>query len=370
MRDDETRHTDPRDDYLWDRSGTPDAEIRHLERLLGELRHDPTIPLARRHRAPAIDTKVVDLQARLAVRDARRPTRLLRLAVAAALLACVAAGLVARKLGRSGWEVVRIEGTVARADEARQGERIGGRGSIARGEIVETDEDAEATIRMGDIGRVRLGPGTRVRLERSSPIGHRMELLEGTIDAVTVAPPRLFVVETRAARAVDLGCAYTMEADSTGAGLLHVTLGLVSVELGGRTSYVPAGMMSAMRPGLPAGTPYSDDVRSEVREAIALLDTMPRSGGADARAAALGVVLDAARPRDVATLWHLLPRTEGAERARVLRRLLELTPLPDGVTVKGILRGDARMLAHWGDDLGLSDSPWWRFWKFTWAFAW
>jgi hypothetical protein len=40
------------------------------------------------------------------------------------------------------------------------------------------------------------------------------------------------------------------------------------------------------------------------------------------------------------------------------------------VTAKGILRGDARMLDRWGAELGLSDSPWWRFWMFTWALGW
>ena len=353
MRDDETRDLDPRDDYLWDGSGTPDPEVRRLERLLGGLRHDPAIPF-------------------LAVREVRRPRRVLRFAIAAALLAGAATALVAHRMSRSAWEVVRVAGGVERTGDEPSGERLAGAGSIERGEIVATDSDAEATIRMGDIGRVRLGPGTRVRLERSSPIGHRMELLEGSIDAVTVAPPRLFVVETRAARAVDLGCAYTMAVDSTGAGTMHVTLGLVSVELGGRTSYVPAGMMSAMRPGRPAGTPFADDATAEVRDAIALLDTLPRAAGVgdDARDAALARVLAAARPKDVATLWHLVQRTEGAERALVLRRLLDLTPLPDGVTAKGILRGDARMLGRWGEELGLADSPWWRVWKFAWAFAW
>ena len=376
MRDDDGRDLASRDDYLWDGTGTPDPEVRRLERLLGTLRHDPAIPLARGRAhagtTPAADAAAIDLHARAASREARRPRRLLRLAVAAAVLVAMATALVARKVTRSTWEVVRVAGSVERVPEESGRLAPARPGALARGEIVETSADAQATIRMGDIGRVALGPRTRVRLERSSPVGHRMELLEGTIDAVTVAPPRLFVVETRAARAVDLGCAYTMEADSTGAGLLHVTLGLVSVELGGRTSYVPAGMISAMRPGRPAGTPYADDAPPAVREAIALLDTLPRAGAANAarRSAALSEVLDAARPKDVATLWHLLSRTEGAERARVLRRTLELTPLPDGVTAKGILRGDARMLDRWGAELGLSDSPWWRFWMFTWALGW
>ena len=376
MRDDDGRDLASRDDYLWDGSGTPDPEVRRLERLLGTLGHDPAIPLARGRAhagtTTAADAAAIDLHARAASREARRPGRLFRLAIAAAVLVAAATALVARKVTRSEWEVVRVAGSVERVPEESGRPAPARPGVLARGEIVETSADAEATIRMGDIGRVALGPRTRVRLERSSPVGHRMELLEGTIDAVTVAPPRLFVVETRAARAVDLGCAYTMEADSTGAGLLHVTLGLVAVELGGRTSYVPAGMISAMRPGRPAGTPYADDAAPAVREAIALLDTLPRAGAANAarRSAALSEVLDASRPKDVATLWHLLSRTDGAERARVLRRTLELTPLPDGVTAKGVLRGDARMLDRWGAELGLSDSPWWRFWMFTWALGW
>jgi hypothetical protein len=371
MRDDETRGLDTRDDYLWDGSGTPDPEVQRLERLLGGLRHDPATPLAR-DRTPPSDVDVVDLHARLAAREIRRPRRVLRFAIAAALLAGAAAALVAHRVSRSAWEVVRVAGGVERTGEDPSDERRAGAGAIASGGIVATGADAEATIRMGDIGRVRLGPATRVRLERSSPIGHRMELLEGSIDAVTVAPPRLFVVETRAARAIDLGCAYTMEVDSTGAGVMHVTLGLVSVELGGRTSFVPAGMISAMRPGRPAGTPFADDATAEVRDAVALLDTLPRAAGdsAHARDAALARVLAAARPKDVATLWHLVQRTEGQERVLVLRRLLDLTPLPEGVTAKGILRGDARMIGRWGRELGLSDSPWWRVWRFAWAFAW
>jgi hypothetical protein len=163
-----------------------------------------------------------------------------------------------------------------------------------------------------------------------------------------------------------------MAVDSAGAGVLHVTLGLVSVELGGRTSLVPAGMMTAMRPGRPAGTPYADDATPAVREAIALLDTLPGRDAPSAgqRREALERVLGAARPKDVPTLWHLLPRTHGSERERVLRRMLALTPIPDGVSAKDVLRGDARAHARWGEELGLADSYWWKLLRFTWAFAW
>src|SRR4029077_3174743 len=37
------RHT-MSDDYLWDRSGPPDADVERLERLLGSLRSTPAVP--------------------------------------------------------------------------------------------------------------------------------------------------------------------------------------------------------------------------------------------------------------------------------------------------------------------------------------
>jgi hypothetical protein len=37
---------EPMDDYLWDRSGDEDAEVRDLERLLARYRHDEPLRLA------------------------------------------------------------------------------------------------------------------------------------------------------------------------------------------------------------------------------------------------------------------------------------------------------------------------------------
>jgi hypothetical protein len=51
---------------------------------------------------------------------------------------------------------------------------------------------------------------------------HRLALDHGAIEARIWAPPRLFFVETPSARAVDLGCVYTLEVDRAGAGRLSV----------------------------------------------------------------------------------------------------------------------------------------------------
>jgi len=54
------------------------------------------------------------------------------------------------------------------------------------------------------------------------------------------APPRLVIVETASARAVDLGCAYTLSVDAAGGRRLRVTSGWVALETPDGSVYVPA----------------------------------------------------------------------------------------------------------------------------------
>ena len=70
---------------------------------------------------------------------------------------------------------------------------------------------------------------------------------------------------------------------------------------------------------------------------------------------ALNLVLREARPRDTLTLWHLLTRLGGAERALVYERLAVLSPAPVGVTRDGVLQLDEEMLKLWKPQL---ESTW------------
>ena len=74
-----------------------------------------------------------------------------------------------------------------------------------------------------------------------------MALDRGTIHARIWAPPKLFFVDTQAAVAVDLGCAYTLQVDEKGDGLLRVTSGWVGLEREGRDTYIPEGAVCATR---------------------------------------------------------------------------------------------------------------------------
>ena len=107
-----------------------------------------------------------------------------------------------------------------------------------RGEWLETDSASRARIAVGGIGNVEVEPNTRLQLVANGR-EHHMALDRGTIHARIWAPPKLFFVATEAATAIDLGCAYTLQVDARGDGMLRVTHGWVGLERGGRATYIP-----------------------------------------------------------------------------------------------------------------------------------
>ena len=258
--------------------------------------------------------------------------------------ALIAGGaLLYLRASQPSWQVARLEGA-PRIDS----DQIGDRGRLGVGEWLETDAASRAEIAVANIGQVEVDPNTRVRLVATRATEHRLELARGTLHARIWAPPRLFFVNTPSAVAADLGCAYTLEVDDAGRGLLHVTAGYVALEDGARESVVPAGAACLTKPGAGPGTPFFEDAPDAYVAALARYDFAGDR-------AALDTLLDGARPRDTLTLWHLLSRANDTDRARVYERLAAIAPPPEGVTREGVLRLDRTMLDAWKDRL---ESDW------------
>jgi len=252
----------------------------------------------------------------------------------ASVLLLAGAGWFYYRSTRPAWEVARIDAA-----------GVGERGRLRVGDWLETSTDERARVEVANIGQVEVGPNTRLRLVETRLTEHRLELRKGTLSARIYAPPRLFFVDTPSAVAADLGCAYTLEVDDAGRGLLHVTSGWVALEAAGRESVVPAGAACLTKPGAGPGTPFFVDAPDELLSALSRLDF--EAGGAEALEAALR----AARPRDTLTLWHLLARVNGPARERVYERLAAISPPPAGVTREKVLGLDRDALAAWKDDL-------------------
>jgi len=129
------------------------------------------------------------------------------------------------------------------------------------------------------------------------------------------------------------------------------------LELQNRESIVPAGAACETRPSLGPGTPYFEDSAAGFKDALKQVDFDP---DAAARSSALKAMLDQARTRDTLTLWHLLTRVEGEDRARVYDKMAALFPPPAGVTREGVLALNQQMLDAWRDAM---ETTWMGIWK-------
>ena len=331
------------DDYLWDGSGEPDADIVRLEHLLAGYRHRGAPP-----RVPARPPR------RFAVHAG------MQMLVAAASLVLVAmAAWFAHAVHPTGWNVQSLAGAPTVA-----GARIDKPGKLPIGEMITTDGASRARIDIGSIGIVDVEPNSRVRLVTARAAEHRLALDHGQIRALIWAPPRLFFVNTPSSTAIDLGCAYTLNVDDRGWGRLLVESGWVAFQHEGRESFIPKDAVCATRPGVGPGTPVYTDAAAGIEDALTILDFSPTQDVR--REAALDTVLKGSRRKDALTLWHLLSRGTPEERGRVYERLASLVPPPPAATRDAVLRGDRRALDAWWNTLGLDSASWWRNWKRKW----
>ena len=282
-----------------------------------------------------------DLWPEIAPRLGRRGVPWWAGAAAAVVLAAAVLLVVAgRGKAASGWIIADVQGRPTIGGRATM------RSALRTGEALHTDEQSRVRLNVGSLGTVRVAPSSRVRLLAATREEQRLALDYGTIEARIVAPARVFLVETPAALAVDLGCAYVLTTDSVGNGLLRVTSGWVELTNGRRVTTVPRDAEAAIRARRGPGTARAPDAPAELRRA---LDAFDFEDGGDA--ALLAVVRLARRRADAVTLLNLLVAAPPALRGDVYTRLVAVAPPPPGVTRAGALALDRLMLNRWWDDL-------------------
>jgi len=336
-------------EYLWTASGEPDAEIVRLEQLLRRYgQREPVRPL------PAL----------VAARwwELLLWSRTFRVAAVACVLTLLLVAFgppLIRDIAMpaEAWQARSLAGT-PRVD----GRPLAGPGQLRDGGMLETDAASRAEIRIGMIGRITVMPDSRVRVEELRRGKYRLALERGKISARTLAPPFTFAVDTPGPTAYDVGCAFTLETDEHGSGLLRVTTGWVQLELEDREVLIPAGAAALLRPGENLGTPYFEDAPEAFRAALERLDFGAQNEAS--RNATLAELLAAARPRDVYSFMELLRTARGEERRELVDRGMALLPPPAGVTRAGLLRGDGPMMHGWMGQLGIGEAKrWWLDWR-------
>jgi hypothetical protein len=157
------------------------------------------------------------------------------------------------------------------------------------------------------------------------------------------------VVDTPAAVAVDEGCAYDLAVDAAGRTTLKVTMGAVTLVGARYTAYVTRGAEVVAERKRGPGTPVSSATSDEFRRAVARFDGGDRSAALE--------ISKLAGPGDTLTLWNLLSRSDGRERAAVDARLATLVGRPAGVSVHDVVGGSSEAIDRWREEL---DSEWQR----------
>ena len=320
------------DRYLWDRTGPPDPEVERLEKLLAPLAHRPSAGR------------------RLAVVPPRpRPWRAWAAAAAIVLAALPLAQFEIAPPVLTGWQIARVDGGVRVGNLEARAEM-----ELRAGQVLRTGKNAELLLQDDDLGRVDLRSNSEMR---ASGTGH-LALNRGELHAFIWAPPTRFVVDTPSARAVDLGCEYTITVDRHGDGLLKVALGWVAFQHDGRESFIPAGAQCRTRRRSGPGIPYYDDAPPALVQAVASFDR--------GDTAALDAILAAARSQDGLTLWHLLTRVPAHDRGKVFDRFATLIPLPPEVTREKVAAKDGPTIDLCWNALQLQNTDWWRGWERDW----
>lgn len=292
------------DDYLWDKSGEPDAEVQKLEELLGRYRSSAAMPDFNR---------IVVIRRRL----------LWPYALAAALIVCAILGAVRFYTPANRWRATEESG-IADVPHAL----------LRAGDVVRT-ERGSVRLHSPAVGTIDLGANTTVRLVENRSRRHRLALAAGTIHAKTMSQPGVFVIDTPKARAIDLGCEYTLTIAPNGGGVLHVIAGWVDLTHDYEQSLVPQGASAFIGSDSSLTVPIFDDAAPRFKTAVLQHD--------------FPTIVTLARTRDAFTLLNLFRLSTPDERMLLYDRLSQLVPPPPSITRESV--------RYWTPS---STELWWR----------
>ena len=320
--------------YLWDPAAGAagvDPDVLVLEKKLATLRFD------------AAD-RPLELPA-----PTRVPRRLMTrwYSLAAAAMIVIAAGGYLFTQWRWTWPAGRAWTVSSRPASAPA--------ELAVGVPLALPPSESAVVRVARIGTMRVEGGSQLALRSTQGTRHRLTMETGRMTLRVWAPSGSVAIQTPAGEVIDLGCEFDLEVSDL---LSRVTVrsGWVQLENGIQESLIPAGASGEMRRGRAPTVPVYDDASAAFRDAVRRYEQAPDG-------ALVETIVTNARTRDVLTLLVLVSRGgEGIER--LASRAAELWPMPQGVTVGGIVRGDREGLWKWRDSLPLpSVKSWLRNWR-------
>jgi hypothetical protein len=207
---------------------------------------------------------------------------------------------------------------------------------LRAGDVVQT---FDGTVRLVSpaIGSVDIGSNTTIRLVENRQRRHRLALTSGTIHAKTTSMPGVFVIDTPRARAIDLGCEYTLTIAPSGGGELHVSAGWVDLTHGYKQSLVPQGASASITADGSLTVPIFDDAAPQFRNAVRDFENSHD----------LKTIIALSRTRDALTLLNLFRLTTPDESVMLFDRLNQLVPAPTAITRESVRYWWPSVTAAW-----------------------
>jgi hypothetical protein len=232
--------------------------------------------------------------------------------------------------------VVLIVARFPRDDEWRAGLR-----TLRVGTVVRTAGEPLRLMSRA-VGIVDVAPGSELRIVEVRNGRHRLDLAAGSIHARTFSPPGVFVVDTPRARAIDLGCEYTLSIAPGGGGVLRVESGWVELQRDWIQSLVPRGAAAAINSAGDISAPYFEDTSPAFQAAVRSYSF----GGGD-RSRDLRQILLLARVRDSFTLLNLFRRGTPEECVLIYDGLNRLVPAPASIARDSVRAWQAGVTEAW-----------------------
>ncbi len=306
------------DDYLWDGSGTPDPEIQRLESLLAEFRH---------RRSPTRSSRriVLPRHSNLAACFSKCPGFLASPPLPSfSSLSCV--GLFFSRRPRTppdtgpSWNVASLEGA------PQIGSQFAFRHSIRRQTLCRPNSHHQFLFARFPFRKRSRRNSNRSQFSRSPP-ANRSETTNAfnSMSAPFTPPSGLLPANslwTRPPPSPSISVAPTRSKSrpTAPAPFAPRSAGSASISTAATRSSPQAPCASRAPRSAPA-LPISKTPANPFAKLSTVFDLTEQS--TDARSKQLNTVLSQARPRDGLTLWHLLSRTTGPERAQVYARFAD-----------------------------------------------
>lgn len=302
--------------YLWDRTGEPDPEIVQLEQTLAALRMAEREPVFLAHLAQPQNVVVT---------KKRRRGWVLSVGLAVCAVMTIVLWMIFRPHLQPGiWEAHRATGFPELSG------KVFTEGRLEPGGWLATNGKSSLRLRT-TIGELDVQPGTELSLAESRAQRQRFVMRYGTIHARISALPGLFVVDTPSARAIDLGCEYTLKVERDGTGELAVSAGWVQLQHSWRQSLVPAGTLAKIAADGTLSPAYFQDAAPAFQQALVKF-TLEPALDVETRRHTFETILREARKRDSFTLLNLFSRAEADERVELFDRLNQFVPAPESIT--------------------------------------